>query len=85
MNIKESNRAVYRTDAADNRGFTLVELIVVMVILTLLAAILVPSLLGWIDEAKGKQYILSARSVYMSAQAIEGWYHGRCGSQSDRL
>lgn len=34
MNIKESNRAVYRTDAADNRGFTLVELIVVMVILT---------------------------------------------------
>ncbi|MGN0377671.1 MAG: type II secretion system protein [Suilimivivens sp.] len=54
-----------------NRGFTLVELIVVMVILTLLAAILVPSLLGWIDEAKGKQYILSARSIYMSAQAIE--------------
>ncbi|MGN1179943.1 MAG: type II secretion system protein [Suilimivivens sp.] len=54
-----------------NRGFTLVELIVVMVILTLLAAILVPSLLGWIDEAKGKQYILSARSLYMSAQAIE--------------
>lgn len=54
-----------------NQGFTLVELIVVMVILTLLAAILVPSLLGWIDEAKGKQYILSARSIYMSAQAIE--------------
>ena len=43
----------------ENKGFTLVELIVVMVILTLLAAILVPSLLGWIDEAKGKQYILS--------------------------
>ena len=55
----------------ENKGFTLVELIVVMVILTLLAAILVPSLLGWIDEAKGKQYILSARSIYMSAQAIE--------------
>lgn len=55
----------------ENNGFTLVELIVVMVILTLLAAILVPSLLGWIDEAKGKQYILSARSIYMSAQAIE--------------
>lgn len=54
-----------------NKGFTLVELIVVMVILTLLAAILVPSLLGWIDEARGKQYILSARSIYMSAQAIE--------------
>ena len=54
-----------------NKGFTLVELIVVMVILTVLAAILVPSLLGWIDEARGKQYVLSARSLYMSAQAIE--------------
>lgn len=55
----------------NNQGFTLVELIVVMLILTVLAAILVPSLLGWIDEAKGKQYVLSARSIYMSAQAIE--------------
>ena len=60
-----------KTDNLGNKGFTLVEFIVVMVILTLLAAILVPSLLGWIDEAKGKQYILSARSIYMSAQAIE--------------
>ena len=60
-----------KTDNLGNKGFTLVELIVVMVILTLLAAILVPSLLGWIDEAKGKQYILSVRSIYMSAQAIE--------------
>lgn len=55
----------------NNHGFTLVEMIVVMVILTVLAAILIPGLLGWIDEAKGKQYVLSARSVYMSAQAIE--------------
>lgn len=54
-----------------NSGFTLVEMIVVMVILTVLAAILIPGLLGWIDEAKGKQYVLSARSIYMSAQAIE--------------
>ena len=54
-----------------NAGFTLVEMIVVMVILTVLAAILIPGLLGWIDEAKGKQYVLSARSIYMSAQAIE--------------
>lgn len=41
-----------------NQGFTLVEMIVVMVILTVLAAILVPGLMGWIDEAKGKQIAL---------------------------
>lgn len=69
--LTNRNRAKKESTGLGNQGFTLVELIVVMVILTLLAAILVPSLLGWIDEAKGKQYILSARSIYMSAQAIE--------------
>ncbi len=61
----------FQTITHNDHGFTLVEMIVVMVILTVLAAILIPGLLGWIDEAKGKQYVLSARSVYMSAQAIE--------------
>lgn len=50
-------------------GFTLVELIVVLIILTILAAILVPALLGWIDKAKEKQYLLEARNVVMAAQA----------------
>jgi len=72
MNLSKNGKNLKREhNNLKNKGFTLVELIVVMVILTLLAAILVPSLLGWIDEAKGKQYILSARSLYMSAQAIE--------------
>ena len=54
----------------EKKGFTLVELIVVLVILAILAAILVPALLGWIDKAKEKQYVLDARSVYMAAQAL---------------
>ncbi len=54
----------------NKKGFTLVELIVVLVILAILAAILVPALLGWIDEAKKKQYVLEARSIYMAAQAV---------------
>ena len=41
----------------------------VLVILAILAAILVPALLGWIDEARNKQYVLEARSVYLAVQA----------------
>lgn len=53
----------------NNKGFTLVELIVVLVILAILAAILVPALLGYIDRAKGQQIVLNARSVYTATQA----------------
>ena len=41
----------------------------VLVILAILAAILVPALLGWIDNAKEKQYVLDARNVYLATQA----------------
>ncbi len=58
-----------RKPKSDNKGFTLVELIVVLVILAILAAILVPALLGYIDEAKEKQYVLDARNMMQAAQA----------------
>ena len=58
-----------RSGKVDNRGFTLVELIVVLVILAILAAILVPALLGYIDSARDKQYMLNARNCMTAAQA----------------
>ena len=53
----------------NNKGFTLVELIVVLVILAILAAILVPALLGYIDEAKLAQHKLDVKNVWTGAQS----------------
>lgn len=54
----------------EQKGFTLIELIVVLVIMAVLAAITVPSMIGWIDRAKEKQILIQARNVYMAAQTI---------------
>ena len=60
-----------------NKGFTLVELIVVLVILAILAAILVPALLGYIDNARSKQIVLNARSAMIAAQAEMSSIYGQ--------
>ncbi|MCR4649230.1 MAG: prepilin-type N-terminal cleavage/methylation domain-containing protein [Lachnospiraceae bacterium] len=65
-----------------NKGFTLVELIVVLVILAILAAILIPALLGYIDRAREKQDILDARNLLMAAQAELVQVYG---TQGDKL
>ncbi len=66
-------------------GFTLVELIVVLVILTILAAILVPALLGYIDKAREKQYALEARSIYEATQAYVTEQYGKGNYDRDTL
>lgn len=52
-----------------DKGFTLVELIVVLVILAILAAILVPALMGYIDRAKEQKYIDEAKALMTATQA----------------
>lgn len=55
-------------DRGDRDGVTLVEVITVMVILAVLAAAVVPSLLGFLDKVKERQYVIEAYSVKSSAQ-----------------
>ena len=66
-----------------NRGFTLVELIIVLVILAILAAILVPTLLGWIDKAKEKKDVFVAKACLEAAQAGFTEAYGKPVSYTD--
>lgn len=52
----------------DKKGFTLVELIVVLVILAILAALLIPTLTGYIDKANKEKVVAETRMVVMAAQ-----------------
>ncbi len=53
----------------NQKGFTLIELIVVIAILAILAAILIPRFTGFQDKAKATQALVYAKQV---ATAIDG-------------
>lgn len=79
MKIKAGVQALRRREKG---GFTLVELIVVLVILAVLAAFMIPSMIGYIDEARKQQLIVQTRQAVMAAQTLfdEAYGAGLSGS-----
>jgi type IV pilus assembly protein PilA len=52
------------------KGFTLMEIIVVMIILAILAAALIPSFVNWVQMSRGRAFIPEARVGMTAAQTI---------------
>lgn len=58
-------------------GFTLVELLVVLVILAILAAAVIPSMMGFIDRAREEKYTLQCRNCVLAADVLINERYGR--------
>ena len=73
-NSVRNNRISYRTRAdrrlsGHDRGFTLVELLVVLVMLAIVAAIGIPALIGFIEKGKESEYKAHAEAALAATQA----------------
>lgn len=64
----------------NKKGFTLVELIVVLVILAILAALLIPTLTGYIDKANKEKIVSETRMVVMAVQTEASEAYGQAGA-----
>lgn len=63
----------------DKKGFTLIEMIVVIVIIGILLAILVPGMFKYIEKAKNKQIMVDARAAYLDIQTAAQEAYGTSG------
>ncbi len=68
--LRMTNRSIFGRRGRKSRGFTLVELIVVLTIIALLAAVGVATALGFINRSKFDQNSQNAITIYQTAQSV---------------
>ncbi len=51
-------------------GFTLIEMIVVLIIIAVLAASAIPGMMRYVDEARQKALLSQCRTIYIAAQTV---------------
>jgi len=68
--LRMTNGSIFGRRGRKSRGFTLVELIVVLTIIALLAAVGVATALGFINRSKFDQNSQNAITVYQTAQSV---------------
>ena len=61
----------------NNEGFTLVEMIIVLVIMVILLSLSVGGIMAWQDWSKMKQFNSHAENIFMAAQTqLSEYYSG---------
>ena len=62
-----------------NDGFTLVEIIVVLLIIGILLAITIPSIMGYVKKAEDAKYQAQVRPMFLEAQSYAIEMFGKYG------
>jgi len=68
----------------NKKGFTLMEVIVVLIIIAVLAAALIPSFIGFVNQSRAATDIAAAR-VGMTAAQVEVTYLVAAGTAADAI